>query len=428
MISLLGDPMLASMSEIDGGELGVGELLPTGTVTLLLADVEGSTRLWESQPQQMAAAIASLDAALGRVVATHHGVRPVEQGEGDSFVIAFTRASDALACALELQRAPLAPIRLRIGLHTGEIQLRDDENYIGPTINRTARLRDLGHGGQTLLSGITNDLVVDRLPDDVWLTDLGSHELRDLPRPERVAQLCHPDLHNQFPPLRVRSLLWCTAFRGNSPSLSGAPGRSRRSAPRCVDRLVTLTGAGGAGKTRLAIETAALMTAEFVDGIWYADLAPLTHPGLVPVTVARALGLPDQPGRSAVDTLLRFIVDGAVLLVLDNCEHLLDASAELIESLTAGCPRLTILATSREPIGIAGEVTWRVPSLSLDDEAIELFTDRARRARSDFTVEGDNISVVAEICSRLDGMPLAIELAAARVRSLSLEEIHRRPA
>ena len=156
--------------------------MPTGTVTLLLADVEGSTRLWQTQPEEMTAAIARLDRTVCEVVAAHRGVRPVEQGEGDSFVVAFARASDAVACALELQRAPLAPIRLRIGVHTGEVQLRDEGNYIGTTVNRTARLRDLAHGGQTVLSGTTEDLVLDRLPADAWLTDLGSHQLRDLPR------------------------------------------------------------------------------------------------------------------------------------------------------------------------------------------------------------------------------------------------------
>jgi len=187
-------------------ELGVSGLLPTGTVTLLFADVEGSTRLWETQPEQMTVAMARMNQMVTETIATHSGVRPVEQGEGDSFVAAFARASDAVACALELQRAPLAPIRLRIGIHTGEIQLRDEGNYAGPTINRTARLRDLGHGGQTLLSGTTEALVLDGLPDDVWLADLGTHSLRDLPRPERVTQLCHPDLVNDFAPLRVARL------------------------------------------------------------------------------------------------------------------------------------------------------------------------------------------------------------------------------
>src|SRR6185312_7936877 len=203
--------MLTNMSQhaeipsLTWDDLGVVELLPTGTVTLLLADVEGSTRLWETRPEEMAAALVQLNMTVNEAIASHEGVRPLEQGEGDSFVAAFARASDGVACALELQRAPLAPIRLRIGIHTGEIQLRDDANYAGPTINRTARLRDLAHGGQTVLSGVTESLVVDRLPEDVWLADLGSYPLRDLPRPERVVQMCHPDLINEFPPLRVRT-------------------------------------------------------------------------------------------------------------------------------------------------------------------------------------------------------------------------------
>ncbi|MDT5329441.1 MAG: hypothetical protein QOF31_738, partial [Mycobacterium sp.] len=178
-------------------------LVPTGTVTLLLADVEGSTRLWETQPDLMTAAITHLQSVADECITVHGGVRPIEQGEGDSFVAAFTRASDAVACALDLQRAPLAPIRLRIGVHTGEVQLRDDANYAGPTINRTARLRDLAHGGQTLLSGAAEPLVVDHLPNAAWLIELGTHRLRDLPRPERVVQLCHSDLGNEFPPLRT---------------------------------------------------------------------------------------------------------------------------------------------------------------------------------------------------------------------------------
>jgi class 3 adenylate cyclase len=181
-----------------------GPTLPRGTVTLLLADIEGSTRLWETQPDVMAAALATMDRALAELVHANNGVCPIEQGEGDSFVVAFTRASDAVACALALQQAALAPIRLRMGLHTGEVQLRDEGKYMGPTINRAARLRELGHGGQTLLSGTTSDLVRELLPEQAWLTDLGCYALRDLSRPERLAQLCHPDLHNYFPPLRTR--------------------------------------------------------------------------------------------------------------------------------------------------------------------------------------------------------------------------------
>jgi predicted ATPase/class 3 adenylate cyclase/DNA-binding CsgD family transcriptional regulator len=415
--------MLASMSETEWSDLAVSEL-PTGTVTLLLADVEGSTRLWETQPDEMAVAVAQLDRVLTDVVAAHDGVRPVEQGEGDSFVIAFARASDAVASALDLQRAPLAPIRLRIGIHSGEVRLRDEGNYIGPTINRTARLRDLGHGGQTVLSAVTELLVVDQLPPDVTLTDLGAHPLRDLPRPERVVQLCHPDLRNEFPALRTAKALVSHSLPVELTNFIGrqAEIKSLRDVLG-ANRLVTLTGAGGAGKTRLAVHVAADLAGEFGDGVCYVDLAPITHPDVVPVTAARALGLPDQPGRSTVDTLLRHLRDRQMLLVLDNCEHLLESSAGLVAALLGGAPGLTVLATSREPLGVTGEAMWQVPSLALADDAIELFADRARLAKSDFVITDENAAAVAEICRRLDGMPLAIELAAARVRALSLTEI-----
>jgi predicted ATPase/class 3 adenylate cyclase/DNA-binding CsgD family transcriptional regulator len=421
--------MLATMSQhaetppLNWSDLGVSEM-PTGTVTLLLADVEGSTRLWETQPAEMTAAVARLDRTVSDLVIGYCGVRPLEQGEGDSFVAAFARASDAVACALELQRAPLAPIRLRIGVHTGEIQLRDEVNYMGPTINRTARLRDLAHGGQTVLSGTTSDLVIDRLPDGAWLDDLGTHSLRDLPRPERVVQMCHGDLHNEFPPLRTptavvshRLPLQLTSFVGRQAAIS------EMREILLENRLVTLTGAGGVGKTRLAVQVGGEIAAQFGDGVWYVDLAPITDPDLVPVATARAFGLPDQPGRSTMDTIIGFGNDRHMVVVLDNCEHLLAATADLVTALLGACRRLTVLATSREPIGIAGEVSWRVPSLSLADEAVELFSDRARRATPQFRLSDHNATTVAEICRRLDGVPLAIELAAARVRALSPAEI-----
>jgi predicted ATPase/class 3 adenylate cyclase len=415
---------LVSMSQTDWSDVGMTEILPTGMATLLLADVEGSTRLWESQSKEMAAAVARLDKVLTEVVGQHHGVRPVEQGEGDSFVVAFARASDAVACALQLQLAPLAPLRLRIGVHTGEVQLRDEGNYMGPTINRTARLRDLAHGGQTVLSGVTYEMVAERLPDGVWVRELGTHPLRDLPRPERVVQLCHPDLCNEFPPLRVAKAI---AVQNLPIQLTSFVGRGAQMADVSLlldeNRLVTLTGAGGAGKSRLAVEVAARLTTQVPDGVWYVDLAPITHADVVPVAVARALGLPDQPGRTTDDTLIRFIGDRRLLIVLDNCEHLLDVTASLARQLLEACPELRLLTTSREPIGIPGEVTFLVPSLSLTDEAIDLFTDRARRALPDFAVTDDNAATVTEICRRLDGMPLAIELAAARVRALTLDEI-----
>jgi predicted ATPase/class 3 adenylate cyclase/DNA-binding CsgD family transcriptional regulator len=431
MIRAVRDRMLANMSQTSCSNPEIDpemSELPTGTVTLLLADVEGSTRLWQSQPEQMKAAVARLDQTLSQAVAANHGVRPVEQGEGDSFVIAFARAADAVDCALALQQAPLAPIKLRIGVHTGDVQLRDPttnkDNYVGSTINRTARLRDLAHGGQTVLSGTTELLVVDQLPPAVTLTDLGSHPLRDFTRPERVFQLCHPDLCNEFPPLRIPN----APTAHNLPTqLTSFVGRGAQIAKVSelldTDRLVTLTGAGGAGKTRLAVEVAAQLTSRTTGGVWYVDLAPITHADVVPVAVARALGLPDQPGRSTDDTLIRFISDRRLLIVLDNCEHLLDASASLATEMLTACPELRLLTTSREPLGIPGEVTFVVPSLSLADEAIELFTDRARRTQPDFAVGEDNAATVTEICRRLDGMPLAIELAAARVRALTLDEI-----
>jgi class 3 adenylate cyclase len=416
--------MLANMSEIDPradmppldwSDEAMSEPLPTGTVTLLLADVEGSTQLWDARPEGMTAAIANLDQTLAELVRIHHGVRPVEQGEGDSFVIAFSRASNAVACALALQRAPLAPLRLRVGVHTGEVQLRDENNYVGPAINRTARLRELAHGGQTVLSGTTSDLVADALPDDAWLADLGTHPLRDLPRPERVVQLCHPDVCNEFGPLRKRDAVVAQHLPVQLTSFVGRDAEMVEVRDMLAEnRLVTLTGAGGVGKTRLAVQVAATVADDYEDGTWCVDLAPITDPDLVPVTAARTLGLPDQPGRSPENSLLQLVGDRHMLLVLDNCEHLLDASAALVTTLLGGCPRLSALTTSREPIGMAGEVTWRVPSMSLADDAVRLFDDRASHARPGFGINADNAAAVDEICRRLDGMPLAIELAAAR--------------
>ncbi|RUP01409.1 MAG: tetratricopeptide repeat protein, partial [Mycobacterium sp.] len=280
----------------------------------------------------------------------------------------------------------------------------------------------LAHGGQTVMSGVTEALVVDRLPEGAWLTELGSYPLRGVPRPERVVQVCHQDLRNEFPPLRVRTI----AASHNLPvQLTSFVGRQSQMTELrqlvSANRLVTLTGAGGAGKTRLAVELAAQLAGEFADGTWCVDLAPITNPAVAPATVARTLGLAEQQGLSAMDTVVRFFQERKVLMLLDNCEHLLDACGAIIVELLGACSRLTILATSREPLAVPGELSWRVPSLSLDGEAVDLFIDRARLARPDFVVTEPNL--VEEICERLDGMPLAIELAAARVRALSLPQI-----
>ena len=410
---------------VNGSDVGESVLLPTGTVTLLLADVEASTRLWETQPDAMTAAVALLDCTVADVIATRAGVRPVEQGEGDSFVVAFARASDAVTCGLELQRAPLAPIRLRIGVHTGEVQLRDEGNYIGPTVNRAARLRDLAHGGQTVFSGITGDLVADRLPADAWLIDLGSHRLRGLPRPERVMQLCHPDLHNEFPPLRATDTVVTqnlpvqfTSFVGREAEIvevrqisgrqpAGDPDRCRRSRAKHVSRCRSPPRSRASSATGSGVPT------------WRRSPTPTSCQSRSPARWA----CPTNRAGPRWTRCSGLLGDRQMLVVLDNCEHLLDACAALAVELLGACPGLTLLATSREPIGVAGEVTWRVPSLSLADEAIELFVDRARLVRPDFSVTDDNAATVTEICRRLDGMPLAIELAAARVRALSLTEI-----
>jgi predicted ATPase/class 3 adenylate cyclase/DNA-binding CsgD family transcriptional regulator len=408
--------------------------VPVGTVTLLLADVEGSTRLWEAEPETMTEAVARLDEVVAAVVSSHGGVRPVEQGEGDSFVVAFTRASEAVATALDLQRADTAPIRLRIGIHTGEVQLRDEANYIGPAINRTARLRNIAHGGQAVLSQAAHDLVVDRLPEGAFLADLGVHRLRDLARPERVYQLCHPDLPTEFPPLRSLD-----AYPHNLPvQLTSFVGRQAElevlRALLADTRLLTLTGSGGSGKTRLALQVAAEVLPEFADGVWLVDLAPITGADAVASAVEHVMGLQDEPSRSTTETITHHIGTKSVLLVLDNCEHLITACATLADSLLRACPSLVILATSREPVDVAGEMAWRVPSLSLPDgdgpaetglssEAVELFVDRARRARPEFRLTEANALAVEQICRRLDGIPLAIELAAARVRVLSAPQI-----
>lgn len=399
----------------------VSEFLPTwkpsAPVTLLLADVENST----------APALARLDRAAAEIIAANDGVGPAKLADHDGFVAMFPRTTDALACAIDLQQAPLAPIQLRIAVHTGEVQVGQPGDYPGPILHRAARLRELAHGGQIVVSGTTHDLVVDQLPPDVWLTDLGTHRLRDLPRAERVAQLCHPDLRVEFPPLRNVNNPNHSAAHGMPAHLTRFVGRTAQITDvrkfLADNRLVTLAGVGGVGKTRLAVQIATQAAAEFAGGVWFVDLAPVNDPEVVPVAAMRALGLPDQPGRTALDTLVRFVGDRDVLVVLDNCEHLIDACAALTGQLLGACPRLTILATSRAPIGLPGELTWRVPSLSLTDEAIELFVDRARLARPDFSISAADAAAVSDICGRLDGLPLGIELAAAAVRVMSLAEI-----
>jgi predicted ATPase/class 3 adenylate cyclase/Tfp pilus assembly protein PilF len=415
----------------------------TPQVTLLFTDIEGSTALWERDEARMSHALALHDALARSTVELHGG--DVVKTTGDGFLAVFDDASAALLATLELQRALRdavpsagAPLRVRCGLHRGIVEHRDGD-YFGSTVNRAARIMSAAHGGQILLSEAVADSVRDRLPALVSLRDLGRVRLRDLSTPECVYQAVHPQLRVDFPALRSLETtpnnlpLQSTRFIGREREL----GDLKRLL--ATTRLLTLTGSGGCGKTRLGLQLAADSLESFPDGTWLVELAPLSDSGLVPRSVATVLGLEEQPGKAISATLIEHLKDKRVLMVIDNCEHLLDACAMLADLLVRRCPHLTILASSREGLGIAGEQTYRVPSLSLPDpkeihtpvsvapfEALQLFVDRCLSVRSDFRVTHENAATVVSICRRLDGIPLAIELAAARVRSLSVEEINQR--
>jgi predicted ATPase/class 3 adenylate cyclase len=416
--------------------------LPSGTVTFLFTDIEGSTRLWEQHPEPMRAALARHDVLAEALIDQHAGTLVKSRGEGDSLFAVFARPTDALAAAGALQQALVAepwpvetPLRVRLALHTGEADQRGGDFY-GAAVNRCARLRAVGHGGQVLLSQATADPVREHLPAGTSLRDLGSHRLKDLQQPERIFQLLHPALPADFPPLRSLE-----AFAHNLPrQLTTFIGREPQMAEvkqlLATTSLLTLTGSGGCGKTRLALQVAAELLEEYADGVWLVELAALADPALLPQTVAAALGLREEPNRPLTATLVDYLRPKSLLLVLDNCEHLLTACAQLADTLLRAAPHLRVLASSREGLGIAGELTYRVPSLSLPDprslppverlaeyEAVSLFLDRARFSRPGFSLTPQNAAAVAQICQRLDGIPLAIELAAARVRALPVEQI-----
>jgi predicted ATPase/class 3 adenylate cyclase len=417
--------------------------LPSGTVTFLLTDIQGSTALWERDPGAMERAMVRHDALVTTNVEGRGGSIIRTKGEGDSAFAVFARASDALAAALDIQRALQAepwptdaPLRVRIALHTGEADLRDGD-YYGSAVNRCARLRGLAYGGQVLLSQATHDLVRDALPDGVVLLDLGEHRLRDLARPERVYQPVHPALPSDFPPLRSLD-----ARTRNLPSQPTALLGRERDVVTLVERLshsearlVTLTGPGGTGKTRLALQVADDLRARFPDGVYLVALASITDPGLVGPAVAQAIGVRDTGGRPLLDVLRAYLCDRSLLLVLDNFEQVLAAAPTVADLLAAG-PCVRILATSREALRVRGEQEVAVPPLitpdprqtaSLDalarNPAVALFVERAGAVRSDFMLTDENAGAVAGICIRLDGLPLAIELAAARVRALAPDAI-----
>ncbi len=415
--------------------------LPTGTVTFLFTDIEGSTRLVQHLGDARSEQIFANHRRLLRDAVEAAG-GSVAEDQGESFLFVFQRARDAVLAAVTAQRALAghpwpegAAVRVRMGLHTGE-PVSTTETYVGVDVHRVARICQAGHGGQVLLSQMTRGLVEEDLPGGVSLRDLGEHRLKDLARPQRLFQIVIPNLPTDFAPLKSLDVLpnnlpiQLTSFIGREREIAEA----KRLLPGT--RLLTLTGVGGVGKTRLALQIAAQVLDEFKDGVWLVELAPLSDPTLVPQTIASALGAREQPGRSIIATLIDFLQPKQLLLALDNAEHLIEACAQLADTALRACPNLRILATSREGLAIAGESTWRVPSLSLPDlqrlapaehlmefEAIRLFVERAKAVFPAFKLTDQNAPAIARICHQLDGLPLAVELAAARANVLSVEQL-----
>ncbi|HSH78927.1 MAG TPA: adenylate/guanylate cyclase domain-containing protein, partial [Herpetosiphonaceae bacterium] len=409
---------------------------PTGTVTFLFTDIEGSTKLWEHQADLMQEAFRRHEAILREAIAAHGGY--AYKMIGDAFQAAFQTAPAALAASIEAQRAlaskdwgEIGPIRVRMALHTGAVEERGDD-YVGPLLNRVARLLSTGHGGQILLTATTRELVRDSLPPDVSLHDLGEHRLKDLVRPEHVFQVVAPDVTADFPPLKSLDT------RPNNLPVQSTPLIGREQAVAALRdlllrpgvRLVTLTGPGGTGKTRLGLQVAADLLDHFEHGVYFVNLAPISDPALVASAIAQPVAVREHGGKPLLESLKDYLRDKHLLLLLDNFEQV-TAAAPLVADLLAAAPRLSVLVTSREVLHLYGEHDVAVLPLTLPDpghpmplerltqyEAVRLFIERAQAARSDFAVTNENAPAVAEICYRLDGLPLAIELAAARIRLL----------
>lgn len=414
---------------------------PSGTVTLLFTDIEGSTRLWEDHPAAMRTALEQHDALLNEAIENHRGY--VFYTGGDAFGASFAAPSDALAAAIKIQqdlaRASwpdgTGELLVRMALHTGEPEARQGD-YFGPSVNRAARLLSAGHGGQVLVSLATEQLVRDRLADGTGLTELGQYRLKDLFRPETIFQVTGPDLRSEFP-----ALLTLESHRTNLPSQATPFIGRRRELAAVADilrrpdvRLATLTGPGGIGKTRLSLQAAADLLDEFEDGVFFVELAPVTDSGLVISAISDALGV-HEGDEDLLDTLIRSLRDRRMLLVIDNFEHVIDA-APLVGELSAGAPNLKIMTSSREPLRVYGEHEYPVPPLGLparaqqqtaaeisQHEAVVLFVQRVKAVQPGFEIREDNASTIAEICTRLEGLPLAIELAAPRMRLFEPETL-----
>jgi predicted ATPase/class 3 adenylate cyclase len=383
---------------------------PSGVVTFLFTDIEGSTRRWEAGADAMRVALAAHDKVLRSAIEAHEGF--VFSHTGDGMAAAFTSPMSAVDAAVDAQRELELPVRM--GLATGEAELRDDD-YFGTVLNRAARVMAAGHGGQILVADSTAGLL-----SGVELVNLGPRRLRDLPNPIAIFQLVAPGLRTEFPPLRT-----IDSTHGNlRPAASRLIGRDDdveevASAMRS-NRLVTLAGVGGVGKTRLAVEVAAVLADEFPDGVWVFELASVADPAAVPDAVAAVLGITQQPGITMSESVAATLEGRVRLLVFDNCEHVVDAAADLIDLILARSATVSILSTSREGLGLADERLWRVPSLEVV-AAVQLFRERAARDLS-----ADESAAVEEVCRRLDGIPLAIELAASRMESMTATEMRDR--
>jgi predicted ATPase len=390
-------------------------------VTFLFTDVEGSTRRWEADADGMRTALAAHDELLRSVIERHGGW--LFKHTGDGVCAAFSSPRSAVDAAITAQRALQLPVRM--GLATGEAELRESD-YFGTVLNRAARVMTTGHGGQILLADSTAILL-----SGIDLTNLGPRRLRDVPTPVGVFQVRAPGLATDFPPLRALDTSPGNLRRATSSLIGRESELDEVQAAVKAHRLVTLTGVGGVGKTRLALEVAARLVDEFPDGVWFFELAAVTDPASVPDAVAAVLGITQQPGMSVSESVAAASEGRMRLLVFDNCEHVRDAAADLVESILAQSATVRILATSREGLGIPDEQLWLVPSLDLgagiDSAAVDLFVERARSVASGFSMATtDEASAVVEICRRLDGIPLAVELAASRMSSMTASEVRDR--
>jgi predicted ATPase/class 3 adenylate cyclase len=417
--------------------------LPTGLVTFLFSDIEGSTQRWEAHRDAMQAAVDRHDEILRTAIQTHKGY--IFKTVGDAFCAAFASVADGVAAAIAAQReiasedfSAVDGVRVRMGLHVGEVSEHRGD-YFGPDVNRVARLMSIGHGGQVLISSAVQELIEGSLPNGLSLVDLGLRRLKDLTQPEQVWQLTAAGLPSEFPPLnsldaRPNNLpVHVTALIGRERDLNDLKTLIGR------HHLVTIAGSGGVGKTRVALQLGAELIDRFADGVWFADLAPITDPELVSSVIAKVLGMTQVEGRRVDEAIWQWLRRKKLLLILDNCEHLLEAVASIADAIMRHCPDVQMVATSRQALGISGEVVHRLPSLATPDTAvglqttealkygaIALFVDRAQAADTHFSLGDNNAAIVAEICRHLDGIPLAIELAAARVKVLSIPNLAQR--